>query len=50
MLQQFAERITLTPLLFIGAAAVVLLIAFAVVLLCCHRLAKTNPSQLLRNE
>ena len=50
MLQQFAEQITLTPLLFVGAAAVVLLIACVVVLLCCHRLAKTNPSQLLRNE
>lgn len=50
MLEQFAEQITLTPLLFIGAAAVVLLIVCAVVLLCSHRFSRTNPSQLLKTE
>lgn len=50
LLEQFAEQITLSPIIFIGAASVVLLIVVGVVLLCSHRFARTNPSELLKNE
>ena len=50
LLEQFAEQITLSPIIFIGGATVVLLIVVGVVLLCSHRFARTNPSELLKNE
>ena len=50
LLEQFAEQITLNPIIFIGGATVVLLIVVGVVLLCSHRFARTNPSELLKNE
>ena len=49
LLEQFAEQITLSPIIFIGGATVVLLIVVGVVLLCSHRFARTNPSELLKN-
>ena len=50
ILEQFAEQITLSPIIFIGGASVVLLIVGGVVLICSHRFARTNPSELLKNE
>lgn len=50
ILEQFAEQITLSPIIFIGGATVVLFIVVGMVLLCSHRFARTNPSELLKNE
>ncbi|MDO4218266.1 MAG: FtsX-like permease family protein [Bacteroidales bacterium] len=49
-LQQFAVRVTLSPLYFIVAAVGVLLIVAVAVLLFSHRFSKTNPVNLLKTE
>ena len=49
-LQQFAERITLSPLYFIGGALVVLAFVLAVVVLNCLHIAHANPVESLKNE
>ena len=49
-LQQFAEKITLSPSYFILGALVVLLIILGVVVLNCLRIARANPVESLKNE
>ena len=49
-LEQFAERITLSPLYFIGGAILVLLIVLGVVVLNCLKIAAANPVDSLKNE
>ena len=49
-LEQFAEKVSLNPLYFIGGALLVLLIVLGVVLLNCLRIARANPVESLKNE
>ena len=49
-LEQFAEKVSLNPLYFIGGAVLVLLIVLGVVLLNCLRIARANPVDSLKNE
>ena len=49
-LEQFAEKVSLNPLYFIGGAALVLLIVLGVVVLNCLRIAQANPVESLKNE
>jgi len=49
-LMGFAYRIELTPVIFIEAGAVVLLVAWLTVSLCSARAATANPVNSLRNE
>ncbi|MBR1538537.1 MAG: ABC transporter permease, partial [Bacteroidales bacterium] len=49
-LEQFAEKVSLNPLYFIGGAALVLLIVSGVVVLNCLRIARANPVESLKNE
>ena len=49
-LEQFAEKVSLNPLYFIGGAALVLLIVLGVVVLNCLRIAQSNPVESLKNE
>ena len=49
-LEQFAEKVTLHPLYFIGGALLVLLIVLAVVILNCLHIAHANPVESLKNE
>ena len=49
-LEQFAEKVSLNPLYFIGGAVLVLAIVLGVVVLNCLRIARTNPVESLKNE
>ena len=49
-LEQFAEKVSLHPLYFIGGAVLVLLIVLGVVVLNCLRIARANPVESLKNE
>ena len=49
-LEQFAEKVSLNPLYFIGGALLVLLIVLCVVVLNCLRIARANPVESLKNE
>jgi putative ABC transport system permease protein len=49
-LEQFAERIGLSPLYFIFGATVVLLIVAIVVVMSSIRIARTNPAEALKKE
>ena len=49
-LEQFAEKVSLNPLYFIGGALLVLAIVLAVVVLNCLRIARANPVESLKNE
>ena len=49
-LEQFAEKVSLNPLYFIGGAALVLLIVLGVVVMNCLRIARANPVESLKNE
>ena len=49
-LEQFAEKVSLNPLYFIGGALLVLAIVLAVVVLNCLRIAWENPVESLKNE
>ena len=49
-LEQFAEKVSLNPLYFIGGAVMVLLIVLGVVVLNCLRIARANPVESLKNE
>ena len=49
-LEQFAEKVTLHPLYFIGGALLVLLIVLTVVVVNCLRIAHANPVESLKNE
>ena len=49
-LEQFAEKVTLNPLYFVGASLLVLAIVLAVVILNCLKIAHANPVESLKNE
>ena len=49
-MEQFAEKISLNPLYFIGGAALTLLIVLGVVVLNCLKIARANPVDSLKNE
>ena len=49
-LEQFAEKVSLSPLYFIGGALLVLLIVLSVVVLNCLKIARENPVVSLKNE
>ena len=49
-LEQFAEKVSLNPLYFIGGAVLVLLIVLCVVVLNCLKIARANPVESLKNE
>ena len=49
-LEQFAEKVSLHPLYFIGDALLVLTIVLGVVVLNCLRIAHVNPVESLKNE
>lgn len=49
-LEQFSEKTTLTPLLFVGCALLVLAIILGVVCIGCYRIATSNPVNFLKNE
>ena len=49
-LEQFAEKVSLNPLYFIGGAVLVLLIVLGVVVLNCLHIARANPVESLKNE
>ena len=49
-LEQFAEKVSLNPLYFIGGAVLVLAIVLGVVVLNCLRIARANPVDSLKNE
>ena len=49
-LEQFAEKVSLNPLYFIGGALLVLLIVLGVVVLNCLKIARENPVVSLKNE
>ena len=49
-LEQFAEKVSLNPLYFLGGALLVLLIVLGVVVLNCLRIARANPVESLKNE
>ena len=49
-LEQFAEKVSLNPLYFIGGTALVLLIVLGVVVLNCLKIARANPVESLKNE
>ena len=49
-LEQFAERISLSPLYFIFGATVVLLIVAIVVVMSSIRIARMNPAEALKKE
>ena len=49
-LEQFSEKTALSPLIFIGGAAVVTAVILSVVCLGCYRVASSNPVDYLKNE
>ena len=49
-LEQFAEKVSLNPLYFIGGALLVLLIVQSVVVMNCLKIARANPVESLKNE
>lgn len=49
-LEQFAEKVSLHPLYFIGGALLVLTIVLGVVVLNCLRIARANPVESLKAE
>ena len=49
-LEQFAEKVSLNPLYFLGGALLVLAIVLGVVILNCLRIARANPVESLKNE
>ena len=49
-LENFAERIALSPLIFIAADVLILVIAAVTVVLNCLRISRSNPVESLKNE
>ena len=49
-LEQFAEKVSLNPLYFMGGAVLVLLVVLGVVVLNCLRIARANPVESLKYE
>ena len=49
-LEQFSEKTTLSPVIFIGGAIVVIAVILSVVCFSCYRVATSNPVNYLKNE
>lgn len=49
-LENFAERIALSPLIFIAADLLIIVIAAVTVVLNCLRISRSNPVESLKNE
>lgn len=49
-LENFAEKISLSPLIFLAADILILAIVTATVILCCLRISRSNPVNSLKNE
>lgn len=49
-LENFAEKISLSPLIFLTADILILAIVTATVILCCLRISRSNPVESLKNE
>ena len=49
-LEQFSEKTPLSPLIFVGGAAVVTLVILVVVCIGCYRVAVSNPVEYLKSE
>ena len=49
-LENFAEKISLSPLIFLTADILILAIVTATVILCCLRITRSNPVESLKNE
>ncbi len=49
-LEQFSEKTALSPLIFIGGAALVTAVILTVVCLGCYRVASSNPVDYLKND
>ena len=49
-LENFAEKISLSPLIFLAADIIILAIVIATVILCCLRISLSNPVNSLKNE
>lgn len=49
-LYEFSLRITLSPLLFVGAGLLLLVVVVLIVMVNCWRLAQENPAKILKNE
>ena len=50
LLEMFAEKVSLSPLYFLGGALLVLAIVLGVVVLNCLRIARANPVESLKND
>ena len=49
-LENFAEKISLSPLIFIAADIIVLSIVAGTIILCCLRITRANPVESLKSE
>jgi len=49
-LEQFSEKITLNPLLFIACGVVILIVILVVVNINCRRISESNPVEYLKGE
>ena len=49
-LENFADKISLSPLIFLSADILILAIVAATVVLCCLRISRSNPVESLKNE
>ena len=49
-LEQFSEKTTLTPIIFIGGALIVIAVILSVVCISCYRVASSNPVNYLKTE
>lgn len=49
-LEQFSEKATLSPIIFVGGALAVIIVILSVVCLGCYRVASSNPVNYLKTE
>lgn len=49
-LEQFSEKATLSPIIFVGGALAVIVVILSVVCLGCYRVASSNPVNYLKTE
>lgn len=49
-LEQFSEKTSLSPIIFVGGALVVIAVILSVVCIGCYRVATSNPVDYLKNE
>ena len=49
-LEQFSEKATLSPIIFVGGALSVIVVILSVVCIDCYRVASSNPVNYLKTE